>query len=227
MGDKAAILIVSRKTSMNIDAIPIGKNPPDDLNVIIEVPLGGEPIKYEIDKASGALFVDRFLYTPMRYPGNYGFIPHTLCGDGDPLDVLVMNSRPLVPGAVVRCRPVGILFMEDDGGQDEKILALPVHKLTAMYDKVHDIADIQDIQVERVKHFFTHYKDLEDLLVLAAIVFHEQHADRPAAYDGAGHQRPRVHHQHVERIAIAAQSVRDEAVISGVAHRRVEEAINE
>lgn len=146
---------------MNIDAIAIGKNPPDDLNVIIEVPLGGEPIKYEIDKASGALFVDRFLYTPMRYPGNYGFIPHTLCGDGDPLDVLVMNSRPLVPGAVVRSRPIGVLFMEDDGGQDEKILAVPVHKLTAMYDKVHDIGDIQDIQVERVKHFFTHYKDLE------------------------------------------------------------------
>jgi inorganic pyrophosphatase len=146
---------------MNIDAIPIGRNPPDDLNAIIEVPLGGEPIKYEIDKASGALFVDRFLYTPMRYPGNYGFIPHTLCGDGDPLDVLVMNSRPLVPGAVVRCRPVGVLFMEDDGGVDEKILAVPAHKLTAMYDNVHDIGDVQAIQVERVKHFFTHYKDLE------------------------------------------------------------------
>ena len=146
---------------MNIDAIPIGKNPPDDLNVIIEVPLGGEPIKYEIDKASGALFVDRFLYTPMRYPGNYGFIPHTLCGDGDPLDALVLNSRPLVPGAVVRCRPVGVLFMEDDGGEDEKILVVPVSKLTAMYDNVHDIGDVQQIQVERVKHFFTHYKDLE------------------------------------------------------------------
>jgi inorganic pyrophosphatase len=147
--------------TMNIDAIAIGKAPPDDINVIIEVPLGGEPIKYEIDKASGALFVDRFLYTPMRYPGNYGFIPHTLCGDGDPLDVLVMNSRPLVPGAVVRSRPIGVLFMEDDGGKDEKILAVPAHKLTAMYDKVHDINDIQAIQVERVKHFFTHYKDLE------------------------------------------------------------------
>ena len=146
---------------MNIDAIPIGKNPPDDLNVIIEVPLGGEPIKYEIDKASGALFVDRFLYTPMRYPGNYGFVPHTLCGDGDPLDVLVMNSRPLVPGAVVRSRPFGVLFMEDDGGTDEKILAVPVHKLTRMYDGIHDIGDMQDIQLERVKHFFTHYKDLE------------------------------------------------------------------
>ena len=146
---------------MNIDAIPTGKNPPDDFNVIIEVPLGGEPIKYEIDKASGALFVDRFLYTPMRYPGNYGFIPHTLCGDGDALDVLVMNSRPVVPGCVVRCRPFGVLVMEDDAGMDEKILAVPQHKLTAMYDKIHDLPDMQEIQVERVKHFFTHYKDLE------------------------------------------------------------------
>lgn len=149
------------KKQMNIDAIPTGKNPPDDLNVIIEVPLGGEPIKYEIDKASGALFVDRFLYTPMRYPGNYGFVPHTLCGDGDPLDVIVMNSRPLVPGAVVRSRPVGVLFMEDDGGQDEKIIAVPVSKLTHMYDNIKDITDLPEIQVERVKHFFTHYKDLE------------------------------------------------------------------
>jgi inorganic pyrophosphatase len=146
---------------MNIDAIPTGKNPPDDLNVIIEVPLGGEPIKYEIDKASGALFVDRFLYTPMRYPGNYGFVPHTLCGDGDPLDVIVMNSRPLVPGAVVRSRPVGVLFMEDDGGQDEKIIAVPVSKLTPVYDSIRDIEDFPTIQLERVKHFFTHYKDLE------------------------------------------------------------------
>lgn len=146
---------------MNIDAIAIGKNPPDDLNVIIEVPIGGEPIKYEIDKASGALFVDRFLYTPMRYPGNYGFVPHTLCGDGDPLDVIVMNSRPLVPGAVVRCRPVGVLFMEDDGGQDEKILAVPVSKLTKVYDHVVNYTDLAGIEVEKVKHFFTHYKDLE------------------------------------------------------------------
>jgi inorganic pyrophosphatase len=146
---------------MNIDAIAIGKNPPDDLNVIIEVPIGGEPIKYEIDKASGALFVDRFLYTPMRYPGNYGFVPHTLCGDGDPLDVIVMNSRPLVPGAVVRCRPVGVLYMEDDGGQDEKIIAIPVSKLTKVYDHVVNYTDLPAIEIERVKHFFTHYKDLE------------------------------------------------------------------
>jgi inorganic pyrophosphatase len=146
---------------MNLDAISLGKNPPDDINVVIEVPLGGEPIKYELDKDSGALFVDRFLYTPMRYPGNYGFIPHTLCGDGDPLDVLIMNSRPVVPGCIVRARPFGVLVMEDDGGQDEKILAVPHNKLTAMYDKVNDIGDIQEIQLERVKHFFTHYKDLE------------------------------------------------------------------
>jgi inorganic pyrophosphatase len=146
---------------MNVDAIPIGSNPPEEINVIIEVPLGGEPIKYEIDKASGALFVDRFLYTPMRYPGNYGFVPHTLCGDGDPLDALMLNSRPLVPGAVVRCRPVGVLFMEDEHGVDEKILAVPVHKLTAMYDNVRDIGDVPPIQIERVKHFFNHYKDLE------------------------------------------------------------------
>jgi len=146
---------------MDLTKIPTGPNPPDDVNVVIEVPLGGEPIKYEIDKASGALFVDRFLYTPMRYPGNCGFVPHTLCGDGDPLDVIVMNSRPLVPGAVVRCRPFGILFMEDDGGTDEKILAVPVSKLTKMYDGINDITDMQPIQLERVKHFFTHYKDLE------------------------------------------------------------------
>jgi inorganic pyrophosphatase len=146
---------------MNINAIPIGKNPPEDLNVIIEVPLGGEPIKYEIEKESGALFVDRFLYTPMRYPGNYGFVPHTLCGDGDPLDVIVMNSRPLVPGAVVRSRPVGVLFMEDDGGQDEKIIAVPVSKLTRMYDHITDIEHFPQIQLERIEHFFVHYKDLE------------------------------------------------------------------
>jgi len=146
---------------MNIDAIAIGNNPPNDLNVIIEVPIGGEPIKYELDKASGALIVDRFLYTPMRYPGNYGFVPHTLCGDGDALDAIIMNSRPVVPGAVVRSRPVGVLFMEDDGGMDEKLICVPHHKLTASYDHINDIADMNKIQLEKVKHFFCHYKDLE------------------------------------------------------------------
>ena len=110
---------------MNIDAIKIGHNPPDDVNVIIEVPIGGEPIKYEMDKAAGTLVVDRFLYTPMRYPGNYGFVPHTLSDDGDPIDVLVANTRPIVPGAVINVRPIGVLKMEDDGGGDEKIIAVP------------------------------------------------------------------------------------------------------
>ena len=116
---------------MRIEAIPTGKNPPDDINVVIEVPVGGEPIKYEMDKASGTLFVDRFLYTPMRYPGNYGFVPHTLSADGDPIDVLVCNTRAIFPGAVINCRPVGVLVMEDDGGGDEKILAVPASKLDA------------------------------------------------------------------------------------------------
>ena len=146
---------------MRIDAISVGKNPPDDVNVIVEVPVGGHPIKYEMDKEAGALVVDRFLYTPMTYPGNYGFVPHTLSEDGDPIDVLIANTRPLVPGCVINVRPIGVMVMEDDGGKDEKILAVPAHKLTAMYDHVHDIGDLQPIQLERVKHFFTHYKDLE------------------------------------------------------------------
>ena len=146
---------------MRLDAIPVGKNPPDDINVIIEVPVGGEPIKYEIEKESGALFVDRFLYTPMRYPGNYGFVPHTLCGDGDPLDVLVANTRALVPGAVINCRAVGVLVMEDEGGMDEKLIAVPTHKLTKRYDSVKTVTDLPEITRSQIEHFFTHYKDLE------------------------------------------------------------------
>ena len=146
---------------MRIDAIPSGKNPPDDINVIIEVPVGGEPIKYEMDKASGTLFVDRFLYTPMRYPGNYGFVPHTLSADGDPIDVLVCNTRVIVPGAVINCRPVGVLIMEDDGGGDEKIIAVPSPKLTKRYEKVHSYKDLPSISLEQIEHFFQHYKDLE------------------------------------------------------------------
>lgn len=146
---------------MDISKISLGQNPPDDVNVIIEVPLGGEPIKYEIDKESGAMFVDRFLYTAMRYPCNYGFVPHTLSLDGDPMDVMVVGQRALVPGAVVRARPVGVLLMEDDGGIDEKILAVPHEKLTRFYEKVHTYTDLPDILVERIIHFFTHYKDME------------------------------------------------------------------
>ena len=147
---------------MRIDAVPIGKNPPHDINVIIEVPVGGEPIKYEMDKDAGALYVDRFLYTPMRYPGNYGFVPHTLCGDGDPIDVLVANQRAIVPGAIMNCRPVGVLKMRDEGGEDEKILAVPSTKLTRRYEKVESYKDLPEITLQQIEHFFRHYKDLEN-----------------------------------------------------------------
>lgn len=146
---------------MNLEAIPIGKNPPEDLNVIIEVAIGGEPIKYEMDKDAGVLVVDRFLYTPMRYPGNYGFVPHTLCEDGDPLDVLVANTRPIQPGAMINVRPVGVLRMEDDGGHDEKIIAVPSDKLTKRYENVRTITDLPKITLDQIRHFFEHYKDLE------------------------------------------------------------------
>ena len=146
---------------MNLDAIPIGNSPPDDVNVIIEVAIGGEPIKYEMNKAAGTLFVDRFLHTPMRYPGNYGFVPHTLSDDGDPIDVLVANTRPIIPGAVINVRPVGVLKMEDDGGGDEKIIAVPVPKLTKRYINVHDVTDLPEITRDQIRHFFEHYKDLE------------------------------------------------------------------
>ena len=146
---------------MRIDAISIGINPPHDVNVIIEVPVGGEPIKYEMDKEAGTLVVDRFLYTPMRYPGNYGFIPHTLSGDGDPCDVLIVNTRAIVPGAVMSVRPVGVLLMEDEAGGDEKIIAVPSSKLTQRYDKVKTYSDLPDITLQQIQHFFEHYKDLE------------------------------------------------------------------
>src|SRR3974390_3550502 len=127
---------------MQLDAIAVGPNPPHEVNVIIEVPIGGEPIKYELDKAAGPLFVDRFLYTPMRYPGNYGFIPHTLSEDGDPCDVLVANTRPIIPGAVISVRPIGVLRMKDEAGGDEKIVAVPSTKLTKRYDKVRNYTDM-------------------------------------------------------------------------------------
>ncbi len=146
---------------MRLDAVPIGKNPPEDINAVIEVPVGGEPIKYEMDKAAGAMFVDRFLYTPMRYPGNYGFIPHTLSDDGDPIDILVPNQRPIVPGAIMNCRPVGALLMEDEAGLDEKIIGVPAHKLTRRYDRITSYKDLPEITLEQINHFFEHYKDLE------------------------------------------------------------------
>ena len=146
---------------MRIDAIAIGHNPPYDVNVIVEVPIGGEPIKYEMDKAAGTLVVGRFLHTPMRYPGNYGFVPHTLSEDGDPIDVLVANTRPIVPGAVINVRPVGVLKMQDEAGGDEKVLAVPVPKLTKRYEHVNEHTDLPVITLQQVQHFFEHYKDLE------------------------------------------------------------------
>ena len=146
---------------MNLDAVSIGANPPYEVNVVIEVPIGGEPIKYEMDKASGALVVDRFLYTSMRYPGNYGFIPHTLSGDGDPCDVIVANTRAVVPGAIMSCRIVGVLLMEDEAGGDEKLIAVPGSKLTQRYADVETYTDLPQITLDQIEHFFAHYKDLE------------------------------------------------------------------
>lgn len=146
---------------MRIDAISIGTNPPHEVNVIIEVAIGGEPIKYEMDKEAGTLVVDRFLYTPMRYPGNYGFIPHTLSEDGDPCDVLVANTRPIIPGAIMAVRPIGVMKMQDEAGGDEKIIAVPSHKISKRYDGITDYTQLPQITLDQIQHFFEHYKDLE------------------------------------------------------------------
>ncbi len=146
---------------MDISKISSGKNPPHDVNVIIEIPSGGVPVKYEIDKDSGAMFVDRFLHTAMYYPANYGFVPHTLSADGDPIDVLLFNRESLMPGSVVRCRPIGVLFMEDEAGMDEKLIMVPVSKLSPYYDSIKSFKDLPDIWCRQVAHFFEHYKDLE------------------------------------------------------------------
>ena len=146
---------------MNLDAVPVGPNPPWDLNVVIEIPQGGLPVKYEMDKASGALFVDRFLHTAMYYPGNYGFVPHTLADDGDPCDVVVINPTPVVPGCVIRARPIGALMMEDEAGRDEKILAVPVDKLNPFYSDIASYRQLPPILIEQIEHFFSRYKDLE------------------------------------------------------------------
>lgn len=146
---------------MDISKIAIGKDVPNNVNVIIENTMGGTPVKYEIDKESGALFVDRFVHTAMFYPANYGFIPNTLGGDGDPVDVLVYAQHAIMPGAVIAARPVGVLVMEDDGGMDEKILAVPVDKTHPMFSSVKDYTDLPKILLDEIEHFFTHYKDLE------------------------------------------------------------------
>ena len=146
---------------MNIEKISIGKDVPNNVNVIIEVPMNADPVKYEMDKDSGAIFVDRFIATPMYYPCNYGFIPHTLSEDGDPADVLVVSDFAIVPGAVIAVKPVGVLIMEDEKGMDEKILAVPAVKLNSTYEKIDDISELPERLINKIKHFFEHYKDLE------------------------------------------------------------------
>ena len=146
---------------MDLSKIPTGKAPPHDVYAVIEIPQGGEPVKYELDKDSGAIFVDRFLHTAMFYPANYGFIPHTLADDGDPMDIMVVSMVPVVPGAVIRARPVGVLRMTDEAGGDEKILAVPVDKLHPSYTNIKNWSDLPETLTAQIAHFFQHYKDLE------------------------------------------------------------------
>ncbi len=146
---------------MDVTRIPPGRNPPDDINVLVEIPQGGVPVKYELDKASGALFVNRFLHTAMYYPANYGFIPNTLAQDGDPIDVLALSQVPVAPAAVIRCRAVGALMMEDENGIDEKILAVPVDELNPYFDGIANYTDLPKILLDQIDHFFRHYKELE------------------------------------------------------------------
>jgi inorganic pyrophosphatase len=187
---------------MDISAISAGPNPPRDIHVVVEIPLGGTPVKYELDKTSGALKVDRFLHTAMFYPGNYGFIPQTLSDDGDPCDVLIVSQVQVVPGAIVRCRPVGALLMEDEAGGDEKIIAVPVDALAPFYANVRSYRDLPPMMCEQIAHFFQHYKDLEkgkwvtiakwldvkaaEKLILDAIA----RADRAKAGQEGGEGRP-------------------------------------
>jgi inorganic pyrophosphatase len=146
---------------MNLDRVRAGNDVPNDCNVIVEIPMHGDPIKYEVDKETGAVFVDRFMSTAMRYPCNYGYIPNTLSEDGDPADVLVLSPVPLITGVVVRCRPIGMLKMDDEAGSDSKILAVPIDKLSGLYRGIQSPRDLPEISTRQIAHFFEHYKDLE------------------------------------------------------------------
>ena len=146
---------------MFLDKIPSGINLPEDVNAVIENPMGGNPVKYELDKESGAMFVDRFLHTAMFYPANYGFIPHTLSGDGDPVDIMVLGNTPVIPNSVIRARPIGVLLMEDESGIDEKVIAVPVDKLHPYHKDIKSVHELPNITREQIEHFFEHYKDLE------------------------------------------------------------------
>lgn len=146
---------------MSLNAVPAGKNLPDEINVIIEIPAHSDPVKYEVDKESGAIFVDRFMATCMHYPTNYGYVPHTLSEDGDPVDVLVITPFPLLAGSVIRCRPVGVLNMTDESGKDAKVLAVPVDKLSTIYRGINEVEQVPELLLKQIEHFFEHYKDLE------------------------------------------------------------------
>ncbi len=176
---------------MRIEAISIGDNPPEDVNVIIEVSVGGQPIKYELDKDAGTLVVDRFLHTPMTYPGNYGFVPHTLSEDGDPIDVLVCNTRQLIPGCVINVRPIGALMMEDDSGKDEKIIAVPSPHLTKRYTGINNFSDLPEITLQQIQHFFEHYKDLEPGKWVRIGDWMDAEFARQMIADAIGRARPR------------------------------------
>lgn len=147
---------------MNLDRVSSGSDVPHEINVIIEIPAQADPVKYELDKETGAMFVDRFMSTSMRYPCNYGYVPHTLSDDGDPVDVLVVTRHPLIPGSVIKCRPIGVLKMTDEAGDDAKVLAVPIDKLSTRYRKVESFRDITEDTLNQIAHFFEHYKDLDE-----------------------------------------------------------------
>lgn len=176
---------------MNLKSISPGENSPHEVNVIIEVPTGGEPIKYEFDESIGTLVVDRFLYTPMRYPGNYGFVPNTLSGDGDPCDVLVANTRALIPGSLIAVRPIGVLIMQDEAGHDEKIIAVPSPRLTKRYEKIFETSDLPEITLQQIEHFFAHYKDLEENKWVKIVRWGD--AAEARAMIQQGHERYKAH----------------------------------
>ncbi len=181
---------------MPLELVPAGDDLPNEINVIIEIPKDADPVKYEVDKHTGAIFVDRVLTTPMRYPCNYGYVPHSLCGDGDPLDVLVVMPVPLIPGSVIRSRPVGVLRMTDEAGSDEKLIAVPASKVFPGYRHVTSVRDLPELTLDRIEHFFAHYKDLEKgkwvkidgwgdadeakQFVLGAIAAYDAAPDKPA-----------------------------------------------
>ena len=169
---------------MSLDKVPAGKNAPDSFNVVIEIPMNSDPVKYEVDKASGAIFVDRFMSTAMHYPTNYGYVPQTLSGDGDPVDVLVVTPFPIVPGAVVQCRAIGILKMEDEGGVDGKVIAVPVNKILPIYSAWQKPEDVQPLLLKTIAHFFEHYKDLEEGKWVKVLGWEGPEAARQEIIDG-------------------------------------------